>query len=174
MSESLLVGRDSFPELADASPTPPHLIPESSGGASSSDCAPLLGLMPRAENSRAQASLSGGGVRFSVTLTLPSLPPPNWDTVVDRCRAFAIGVDGTKKYTVERLTADQLSPGAVPVRMQSDDTGVIGRMLVIYGTHRGVVITVNSARGAPLTDSDFQAAISLFNDQVDKLEKAPA
>lgn len=169
MSETLVVGRDSFPDVPGGDWRAPYMYehPESD---ESADCGPMLNQYVRGEDSMALASLKKDGNKpsFRIDLTLPSEPLPNWHALSEKCRSIG-------QFELTPRSLDGLPAWAVASDINLDDGQGDKPGLSIAGDYRGLVIYLQAQRQPTgLTDADLAACVKLFNDQVAKLEAAPA
>ena len=172
VSEALVVGRDSFPDVPDGVWKAPYMyeFPES---ANAIECGPMLNGYVRGKDSLALASLkrNGNDPSFRIDLTMPSEPLPNWRGLAEKCRSIDTG---NRRWTVTSRSLDGLPGWAVASDISLDDGHAERPGLSIAGNYRGLVVYLQAQRGpAGLTDADIAASVKLFNDQIAKMEAAP-
>lgn len=173
VSETLVVGRDSFPDVPGGEWRAPYMYehPES---AESVECGPMLNGYVRGKDSMALASLkkNGSDPSFRIDLTLPSTPLPKWRELSDKCRSFDVG---KRRWAVTPQSLEGLPAWAIAFEVSRDDGQRDRPGLSIAGNYRGLVIYLQAARRSTgLTDADVAASVKLFTDQVSKLEMASA
>ncbi len=177
MSEMLVVERDSFPDLPGADWRAPYMVETSLSldpSAPGVHCVPMLNLIPRAEDAAARASLKkgGGDEAFRVDLTLPAEGLPNWQDLSGKCGSID---EGNRQWVVTPRSVDGLPAWAVASDIELDDGQGDKPGLSIVGNYRGLVIYLQvHNRSTGIADADLISSVKLFNDQVAKLEAAPA
>jgi len=172
VSEALVVGRDSFPEVPDGDWKAPYMYeyPESD---KSIECGPMLNGYVRGKDSMALASLkrNGNDPSFRIDLTMPSEPLPNWRDLSEKCRSIDVG---DRRWMVTPRPLDGLPAWAVASDVSLDDGHGERPGLSIAGNYRGLVVYLQAQRRSTgLTDADVAASVKLFNDQIAKMEAAP-
>ncbi|MGE5695554.1 MAG: hypothetical protein ACM4D3_10060 [Candidatus Sericytochromatia bacterium] len=171
MSESLVVGRDSFPAEPGANWRAPYMAEHSSSG-DPAQCAPLLLDVEHSDDSLARASLMGENRNpiFRIDLVLPTEALPDWTSLVEKCRSFG---RGDNRFMVKPASIDALPSSVAAFRMTISDVDD-RESLVVVGNYRGLILYLQVHRKPALTADDTSAAARLFNDQVAKLEAATA
>jgi hypothetical protein len=169
VTQSMIVGRESFPASGSARWNGPRIDPHSNDGGTSAsppadpaECGPLLFGAPAPATGKANL-VAEDNRRFSVEISVPT-QRPDFDALVDKCETVE---RGDRRFNFERASIADLPDWSTSVHITIESRE--GQGTGIYGYYRGVLIFVEVSGESPTSADDTTAGL-IFNDQVAKLE----
>lgn len=174
MSESLVVGQDSFPTVDDGEWLAPKISTSPSYKyvhADPKECWALVGGyggVPHGPNSVAWAGVrknGGADIDFTVELILPNADLPEWSSILDRCHAVS---EPHEHWAFQPISAENVPSWAVRTMKVNDDPNshyYNWKAFQIFGNYHGLVVEVSMHRLPEPTADDIAAATRVFNCQ---------